>query len=151
MDQLSEAWFLRLRQNADEVLRARQRAKTLLVERPPERFDGIGHLLGKVLPSDAEVVARFANALGIGSPLVAQLRASELDPIHLPFPALVVIGCVLELNEESFLDLVWRDHERFVQLERGTLSRGLSKEPGEIKRQLREAWARAAQDDPMNA
>jgi hypothetical protein len=151
MDQLSEAWFLRLRQNADEVLRTRQRAKALLDQRPADRFDGIGHLLGKVLPSDDQVITRFSEALGIGSPLVAQLRASELDPVHLPLPALVLIGYVLELNEESFLELVWRDHERFVELERGTMSRGPSGEPADIKRQLREAWARAGEDDPTNA
>ena len=150
-DKLSESWFRRLSQNADEVLRTRQRARAVLTERPAERFDGIGHLLGKVLPSDSEVVKRFADAMGVAWTLVAQLRASELDPVHLPPPVLVLIGNVLELNEESFLELVWRDHERFAELQQGAMARGIATEPSEVKRTLREAWERAALDDPANA
>jgi len=151
-DRLGEAWFRRLCQNADEVLRTRQRARALLNDRPPEGFDGLGHLLGKVLPSDSAGVRRFADALGIECPLVVQLRASELDPIHLPHSALVLIGNALELNEDSFLELVWRDHERFAELERGAMARGgIAAEPDSIKRSLREAWQRAVLDDPDNA
>jgi len=151
-DRLTESWFLRLCQNANEVLRIQQRSRDLLNERPAERFDGIGHLLGKVLPSDSAGVRRFADALGIPSSLVAQLRASELDPLHLPLPALVLIGNALELNEESFLELVWRDHERFAELERGAMTRAISgSESHAVKRDLQEAWQRAMLDDPRNA
>ena len=151
-EKLNEAWFLRLRRNADEVLKTRERARALLRERPADRFDGLGHLLGKVLPSDMEVVGRFADALGIGSPLVAQLRASELDPLHLPPPALVLIGNALELNQESFFDLVWRDHERFALLERGAMARSVvGADLDDARERLQKAWDRAALDDPSNA
>jgi hypothetical protein len=151
-ERLTESWFLRLCQNANEVLRIQQRSRTLLKERPAERFDGIGHLLGKVLPSDSAGVRRFADALGVPSPLVAQLRASELDPLHVPLPALVLIGNALELKEESFLELVWRDHERFAELEKGALARGIGGlESDSLKRDLRAAWERGMLDDPRNA
>lgn len=150
-DRLNDAWFLRLRKNADEVLRMRQLARTLLAQRPADRFDGLGHLLGKVLPPEPERVNTVAEALGVATALVAQLRASELDPIHMPLPVLAVLGQVLDLSEESFLELVWRDHERFVQLERGSMSRGSEGDQREsITRELRDAWLRAGMDDPAS-
>lgn len=149
-DRLNEVWFERLRRNADEVLRMRQRARALLKERPVDRFDGLGHLLGKLLPPEADRLDSFAEALGVGPALLARLRASELDPVHVPLPVLAVLGQVLDLSEESFLELVWRDHERFAPFERGATVRGTAVEAqhADIERQLRDAWARAAMDDP---
>lgn len=152
-DRVNEVWFERLRQNADEVLRMRKRARALLSDRPVDRFDGLGHLLGKLLPPEEDRLDSFAEALGVGPGLLAQLRASELDPVHVPLPVLALLGQLLDLSEESFLELVWRDHERFdLQVERGATVRGtpVDTEHADLERQLRDAWARAAMDDPSS-
>jgi hypothetical protein len=152
-DRLNEVWFERLRRNADEVLRMRRHARIVLDQRPADRYDGLGHLLGKVLPPEPESVDRLAEALGVGPALLAQLRASELDPVHVPHAVLAVLGQILGLSEDSFLELVWRDHERFALLESGATVRGpaVGVEHADIERQLRDAWVRAAMDDPARA
>lgn len=143
---LNEEWFQRLRRNADEVLKIQRNAEALFREQPPERFDGLGHLLGKVVPPDPQRLGKVAEALGVGDDVFARLRASELDPIHVPLPVLATLGQLLGLEEDVFLDLVLRDHTRFGHVQ--VRSRSPATEGVDFEAGLRGAWTRAELDNP---
>lgn len=139
--------FLRLWRDGEEVLRLRAKAETVLQERGVQSFDGLGHLLDRILPADAEALRRIAEALRLSSGNLQRLRAGSLDPLLLPAEALAELGQATALGIEAFASLLRRDHERFASRQYDAVARGSdSGSTDNALNELRSAWERSEAD-----
>lgn len=146
--------FRRLLEENDELLRVQKRAAEVLSCTSLNRFEGLSHLVDEVLPHEQERIRRLARALQLHHELITSLRASMLDPIHLPVAPLTDLVRIMNLDFATFTDLLARDHARFEQskaqmLARDIRSLGVSKNEFEqAVDAFRTAWERAELDDP---
>jgi hypothetical protein len=143
----TEDWFRAMRNNADEAQHLRLRAIHVLAMRQLQSFDGLGHFLDEVLPDEPERVDRIATAIRLPVGTLSTLRASGLDPMSVSPEPLVLLGCVLGLEQQQFENLVVQDHLRFAPFAAGVVERSGHESITDSLRDLRQCWARAAADD----
>ena len=142
-----EARFRELWQDGEEVLRLRARAEAVLQESGVQSFDGLGHLLDRILPVDVEAVRRVAEALRLSTGNLQRLRAGSLDPLLLPPEALAELGQATALGIEAFAGLLRRDHARFAIRQYDAVARGTdSNSADNALNALRSAWQRSESD-----
>jgi len=142
----SEAAFLALRRDADEVVRLRARALDVLARRRALAFSGFGDLLDHVLPMDPDGERRVARALNLPHAHLSGLRASELDPASVPSEALTALARAVGLDRDAFTVLLTRDHARFAA-ERGLVGTRTLEEKSTLIDGVATAWRRAEMDD----
>lgn len=136
--------FNQLRKDADELLRAAQRARDLFAERTPRSFGRLSTLLDEVLPDDRAAEARIARAVELEPRLLASLRAHKVDPLELPAVPLASLGQTLALDEETFYLLLDADHAGFEARQGATRSPSMT----DPRQTIRNAWQRASMDLP---
>jgi hypothetical protein len=142
-----DARFRELWQKGEEILRLRAKAEAVLQESGFQSFDGLGHLLDRILPADVESMSRLAEALRLSTGNLQRLRAGSLDPLLLPPEALVELGQATSLSIEAFAGLLKRDHARFATRQYEAIARGNDLMASEdAMRAIRNAWQRSQSD-----
>jgi hypothetical protein len=139
--------FDQLRKDADELLRAAQRARDLFTERTPRSFGRLSTLLDEVLPDERAAEARVARAVEMEPRLLAALRAHKVDPMEVPAVPLASLGQTLALDEETFYLLLDADHVGF-EARQGAARSTSATDP---RQAIRSAWQRASMDLPGGA
>jgi hypothetical protein len=136
--------FDQMRKDADELLRASQRARELFADRPPRSFGRLSTLLDEVLPVDRAAEARVARAVEMEPRLLSSLRAHRVDPLEVPPVPLASLGQTLALDEDTFYLLLEADHVGFQPRQGAARSTGAD----DPRQAFRSAWRRAAMDLP---
>jgi hypothetical protein len=105
----------RMREDADELLRAAERARQVIEDRRSSGgFSRWSEFLSHVVPADPVREDRIARAVELDPQILRAVRDARVDPLHVPARPLHVLARTLGVDESFFRALVGADHDRFV-------------------------------------
>jgi hypothetical protein len=140
------AVFRQMREDADELLRARHRAEDLFRVRAAATFDRLSELLDEVLPTDSAAEARVARALEMDPSLLSRLRQGDIDPLRAPQIALAALGQSLRLDLTTFRSLL-RANRRSFATDAVAARGGMGESEEAAWTAFTNAWERVRRDD----